>query len=275
MNQNRMLRIAVILLALGLFAGLAAAQGEPENCTDCHDTVGPAVLKTPHAKANNVKCSDCHGVHQGDEPSADNINSFRKPVAQDVVKTCTKCHTTIHANESTHAKTDRGCLNCHDMWHSEATTKARPIPADKLLKKTSVELCLPCHRKVGGEINKPYHHQQSRIAILCVNCHNPHKTDREIRSGDIDRKCAECHPETGGPFMYVHLGAQYRGCVECHAPHGSPYPNLLTRSTVRFLCLSCHPDTPSFHDQANPRFANCTSCHPAIHGSNVDHLFMN
>ena len=73
--------------------------------------------------------------------------------------------------------------------------------------------------------------------------------------------------------MYVHLGTQYRGCVECHTPHGSPYPNLLNRSTVRFLCLSCHANTPEFHDMSNPRFSNCTACHPAIHGSNASDTF--
>ena len=274
MNRNTTLRFCLILLGVGLFAGLAAAQAEADNCLDCHDTIGPAIIKTPHSKANNVQCSSCHGVHKGEEPSADNINTLKKPVAQDVFKVCTQCHTGFHANESTHAKTDRACLNCHDMWHSEATVKARPIPVGKLVKKDSVELCLPCHNDVRAAINKPYHHQQSRIANMCVNCHNPHKTEREIRvHEEIDRKCANCHPETGGPFMYVHLGTQYRGCVECHTPHGSPYPNLLNRSTVRFLCLSCHASTPEFHDMTNPRFFACTTCHPAIHGSNVSNTF--
>ena len=268
------MRVIILLaLALGFCAGFAAAQLGYDNCLGCHDPVGPAIVKTPHAKANGVLCSDCHGEHGG-PPAAENIRSLKKSPPQEVFQICTRCHTGFHANESTHAKTDRACLSCHDMWHTEATTAARPTPANQLVRKNSVDLCLPCHNKVRGEINKPYHHQQSRIANLCVNCHNPHKSDREIRAKDIDRKCAACHPETGGPFMYVHLGTQYRGCVECHNPHGSPYPNLLNRSTVRFLCLSCHTNAPPFVDLANPRYFNCSSCHPGLHGSNVSNKFL-
>ena len=170
------------LLALGivLCGGFAAAQLGYDNCLECHDPVGPAIVKTPHAKANRVLCSDCHGEHAGN-PAAENIRTLKQSPSPEVFKTCTRCHAGFHANESTHAKTGRACLSCHDMWHSEATTSARPTPANRLVRKTSVELCLPCHNRVRGEINKPYHHQQSRIAILCVNCTT--RTGATARSG--------------------------------------------------------------------------------------------
>lgn len=168
----------LLTLGLGLCCGFAAAQLGYDNCLGCHDPVGPAIVKTPHAKANGVLCSDCHGEHGG-PPSPENIRSLKKSPAREIFQTCTRCHTGFHANESTHAKTDRACLSCHDMWHSETTTAARPTPANRLVKKNSVE-----------------------------------------------------------------------------------------------LCLSCHTNAPPFVDLANPRYFNCSSCHPGLHGSNVSNKFL-
>ena len=53
---------------------------------------------------------------------------------------------------------------------------------------------------------------------------------------------------------------------------------MLTRSTVAQLCLECHSNItgttlgsqpPSLHDLRSPRYQNCTTCHTAVHGSNV------
>ena len=39
------------------------------------------------------------------------------------------------------------------------------------------------------------------------------------------------------------------------------------------LRLECHANVPSSHSFGTPRYANCQSCHAAIHGSNRDRLF--
>jgi len=127
--------------------------------------------------------------------------------------------------------------------------------------------------------------------MKCSDCHNQHggfmsKSLRNSVNGDS--ACVKCHSDKQGPFIYEHAPIKTEGCQACHTPHGSTNPKLLTRNTVKFLCLECHsnapgiPDTdgtgigvgtPSFHDINNPRYANCTICHFEIHGSNKDPFY--
>ncbi len=275
-----MKHLALIVLFVLTLAALPAAADEPTaetgytDCLVCHDGMDARLGKTPHGQANGVLCAHCHGVHQGDDPSAENIRTLRSPKPDEAFAVCVKCHTGYRRTESSHNENGTGCLSCHDMWHTEKTATARPTPAARLLPVKTLDACTPCHARQHAEIMKPYHHQASRIDNLCVQCHDPHRSRAEIRADKIDRKCARCHPDAAGPFLYKHLGTGSDGCRECHLPHGSTNPHLLTRSSTRFLCLSCHTDTPTFHDMGNPRFAQCTSCHNAIHGSNVSAKFM-
>jgi DmsE family decaheme c-type cytochrome len=265
-----------ILFVLVITAWAAAAETVDSgynDCLVCHDAMGARLVKTPHNLGNKVLCADCHGVHKGDDPSAENINTLKSPKPEDVFKLCAKCHTDFRPTNTSHSENGKGCLSCHDMWHTEKVAQARPTPAAHLLPVKTTDACTPCHTAQQAEIMKPYHHQASRIDNLCVQCHDPHRSRFEIRAEKIDRKCASCHPDAAGPFLYKHLGTESDGCRECHMPHGSTNPNLLTRSTTRFLCLSCHTDVPTFHDMSNPRFNQCTSCHSAIHGSNVSSKF--
>jgi DmsE family decaheme c-type cytochrome len=101
-----------------------------------------------------------------------------------------------------------------------------------------------------------------------------------------DSACVKCHSDKQGPFIYEHAPVKTEGCQACHTPHGSTNPKLLTRNTVKFLCLECHsntpgtpaeqgigPGTPSFHNLSLPRFQNCTTCHAMIHGSNASPVY--
>ena len=92
--------------------------------------------------------------------------------------------------------------------------------------------------------------------------------------------CLSCHAETcAGPFVFQHVTGSGGDCLSCHQPHGSNNPNMLQWARVDQLCLSCHSQTggpktygsqpPSFHDLTLPRYRNCTTCHVAVHGSNL------
>jgi len=269
------LMIAALLLLTFSLPALAAIDQEKgyDECLGCHDGVGPMILKTPHGAPGRALCSDCHGVHQSEDPSTENIVSLKKDGPGTVFKTCAKCHTQFRQAQSSHSSEGRACLSCHDMWHSEKTVKERPIPAERLLRDKTQKLCEPCHQRPAADFMKPYHHQASHVANRCAACHDPHLSKNELRGRKIDRKCGQCHPDAAGPFAFVHIGGKGQGCLECHQPHGSPNPHLLNRSSVRFLCLSCHTNLPAFHNQANPKYQQCTSCHGAIHGSNVSGLF--
>ena len=223
-----------------------------------------------------MDCETCHGpgdTHMED-PSPENIRSFRTTSAKEIVSTCGKCHTSMHALKSSHLSTGRACLECHTLGHTTAFTEQNQQPQQSLLKDVSSDLCTRCHAPIRAKMNRPFHHPSDEHDNVCLSCHNPHETRAELTRKAVDTKCASCHPEAGGPFMFVHLGTQNNGCSECHDPHGSTNANLLNRHTTRFLCLSCHTDTPTFHNQADPKFRQCTACHSAIHGSNMNKLFM-
>jgi predicted CXXCH cytochrome family protein len=94
-------------------------------------------------------------------------------------------------------------------------------------------------------------------------------------------QCADCHPDTEGPFVFEHPVSRVDGCVACHEPHGSPNRHMLKIQDVGALCYTCHAEVPQFHTGfspvAPPRFNEqtvCTNCHVTIHGSNLDPLFL-
>lgn len=274
MNRNSII-FAILCLLLTFCAAEAPARIGSDTCLGCHEDIQARIQKTAHFKPNPVECEDCHGPGgaHGDEPAATNIVTLKGTPAQKIMETCTRCHREYRSNYSSHTTTGRACLNCHDMWHSEKTVKSQLIPSDHLVTTKNWDQCLTCHRRQQAEFARPYHHQAGRFNNQCVACHDPHVTRKELRSKAIDEKCARCHPDFGGPFVYVHLGTQDKGCIGCHFPHGGTNPNLLNRNTTRFLCLSCHPDTPRLHNQANALYQQCTACHTAIHGSNFDPKF--
>ena len=258
------------------FALPVSADVGDDTCLECHDGVQAAIARTSHTMTNRVSCEACHGagdVH-AEDPTPSNILSYRNSSAKQVMATCNQCHSGRHALKSSHLSYGRACLECHSLGHSTAFTDEGKRPERALLKDASSNLCTRCHAPVKAKMNRPFHHPSDDFDNVCLSCHNSHESRAELQRKVVDNKCGTCHPEAGGPFMYVHLGTQNNGCSECHDPHGSTNPNLLNRSTTRFLCLSCHSDTPDFHNMADPKFRQCTTCHSAIHGSNTNNLFM-
>jgi DmsE family decaheme c-type cytochrome len=116
--------------------------------------------------------------------------------------------------------------------------------------------------------------------MQCYACHNPHgRGDGNLKQTAAgEPACLGCHTEKRGPFVFTHGALVAGDCRSCHEPHGSVNPKMLTRSTVAQLCLECHSNItgttlgsqpPSLHDLRSPRYQSCTTCHTAVHGSNV------
>jgi DmsE family decaheme c-type cytochrome len=132
---------------------------------------------------------------------------------------------------------------------------------------------------------KPFTHRPVTNVMECTSCHDPHgrpgkESLKLTRAGEPP--CLTCHTEKRGPFVFEHptgLSANAASnCESCHENHGSSNPKQLIRAQVSQLCLECHststPTTlgsqpPSFHNLSLPRYRNCTTCHVAIHGSNL------
>lgn len=191
---------------------------------------------------------------------------------------------------SSHTEADVVCNSCHQI-HRTATPK-------NLLAKEQRELCYTCHPAIRAQFSMPSKHRVNEGFMTCSDCHNPHGAfaptwrmahrPRMVNQAlGNEEACLKCHVEKRGPFVFEHAAVRVDGCESCHMPHGSPNARLLKRPVVLTLCLECHngagnvgprnsgvPLTPAFHNIANPRFQNCTTCHIRIHGSNTDPQFL-
>lgn len=270
------------------------AEGPPV-CADCHDQA-KSFPGNPHMRlpgvaarqpgAENAACVTCHGAgakhmdSSGEDKS--DIRVFRGRVGAEF---CASCHTSDkeHASfqSSVHASTEAvNCLSCHSVHSSEPKTP-------RLLKKKPTELCASCHpSEMASFRNKPFAHRIGRGGMECTSCHDPHgraieKALKLTRVGEVP--CLTCHAEKRGPFVFEHVAGVVGTCTTCHEPHGSSNNKRLIRARVDRLCLECHStlsaatlgsQPPSTHNISLPRWQNCTTCHVAVHGSNLSpHLF--
>lgn len=291
-----------------------AATGSPddyvgsESCKACHEDQFKNFAGTKHARLGNVAswkdkatgCESCHGpgkAHMEDATDPTKIISFKGKNSKQVSETCLTCHSGKEGHNNfrrgEHWRNDVGCTDCHSP-HSAPFDHAKPgstafvsnvseenaKPASTLrLKMSEPQLCMSCHTETKSQFSKPFHHKVLEGAMTCTSCHNAHG-GFESKQGKVavgaDAACIKCHGDKQGPFVFEHAPLKTEGCSACHTPHGSSNPKMLTRNSVRQLCMECHtqiadtdaPTTPSLHNQANVRYQNCTICHTAIHGSN-------
>ncbi len=197
---------------------------------------------------------------------------------------CTTCHAESSSHASfqlgVHASSDAvNCLTCHSIHKADSKSLHLNV-------QPTQELCQTCHPTQSASMrNKPFTHRPVQGLMDCTSCHDPHgrpgrETLKWTRAGELP--CLSCHSEKRGPFVFEHptgmSADSAANCVSCHEPHGSSNPKQLVRGRVDQLCLECHTritastlgsQPPSFHDLTQPRYRNCTTCHVAIHGSNL------
>lgn len=294
--------------------GLADDFVGSETCKACHEDQFKNFTGTKHAKLAEVAswkdkaqgCESCHGsgkahVEGGGDKSK--IISFAGKNSKEISETCLSCHSGKESHNNfrrgEHWRNDVGCTECHSP-HSAPfdkekagsasflnnVSRSNPNNASTLrLKASETQLCIGCHTETKAQFSKPFHHKVLEGTMKCSDCHNPHggfESKQTKLAVGTDAACIKCHSEKQGPFAFEHAPLKTEGCAACHSPHGSSNPKLLNRSTVRQLCFECHsviteqaaPNAPSFHNQANVRFLNCTVCHTTIHGSNASNRFL-
>ncbi|MFQ5737566.1 MAG: cytochrome c3 family protein [Acidobacteriota bacterium] len=254
-----------------------------DTCEVCHDEEAQSLRRSPHWAIYRLKpeaeqsrvCESCHGPgsQHVDDPSNPLLN-FRDGSTQKRTEACRSCHAQQGARHNVHLRAGLACDSCHTSGHGVSSNGEEEGSnfTDPLLIQAEAPLCASCHAEQKAEMQLPFRHRTLDGALLCSGCHDPHGQSLQRTSVSLipDRTCLDCHTEKEGPFVFEHLASTVTGCMSCHAPHGSTNPRLLVRSDVRFLCLECHSETPTFHDLTRDRFQNCTLCHTAIHGSQVD-----
>ncbi len=264
-----------------LFADASQFAGS-DTCGACHDKLAAGFARSMHFTAtaptgvtlHTAGCESCHGPGKAHAESADpskiiNPSSISRAQSSAV---CLRCHESgqevSHFSTSQHMANGVGCVDCHSVH--------QPERREKSLKMQSTTLCYSCHIDIRPQFSRPFHHPVNEGLLSCADCHNTHgePLGRELRSvAGQTTVCYKCHTEKAGPFAFEHAPVKTEGCSICHTPHGSSNPRLLRRAQMNLLCLECHTDIPSFHNQAQ-RYQACTLCHSAVHGSDTDRYLL-
>jgi predicted CXXCH cytochrome family protein len=214
---------------------------------------------------------------------------------------CLLCHISSKQQDffehSTHAAHGMSCDQCHTA-HLVTEVKDQSLGGlsypqghffqvpqlpdevrwlhSSLLKESEPKLCFGCHGTVQAEFALPMHHRVPEGLVKCTDCHNPHGSLNRVSLNKPNfQSCVNCHAEKRGPYIYEHASVKVEGCTACHTPHGSTNRMLLVRREGRQICLQCHT---GFHAQAAAPHSRlgfqtsgeCTRCHTAVHGSNLD-----
>ncbi len=284
-----------------------------ESCATCHEDQFKAFSDTKHAKLSKLDswkgkvqgCESCHGpgkAHLEDATDLTKIISFKDKSSKVISESCLTCHSGDAEHKkfrrSDHWRNNVGCTDCHTAHGAEShktqvgsvtlagiDSENKPGPATTaMLKVSEPQLCIKCHTETKSQFSLPFRHKVLEGQMKCSDCHNAHG-DFELKNARVaiggDSSCVKCHSDKKGPFVYEHLPTTVEGCATCHNTHGSTNPKMLKRGQVRQLCLECHssifddiaPNVPSFHNQANARYQNCTVCHVTIHGSQTHPAF--
>ena len=278
------------------------------ECKTCHQDIWSSFYKNPHFKSlasgkeppELTACEGCHGPAKAHIQAGGGRATIRfaftimKP--KEIIDRCLTCHAKdfnrANIRRSEHTEHDVACTECHSNHH--------PVTVKNLLAKSQPDACYGCHADIQAQFDLPSKHRVNEGFMSCTDCHNPHggftptfgmgQTSRMLnQSHGNDQPCVKCHVEKRGPFLFEHETGQEDGCISCHKPHGSENAKLLARPAVAQLCLECHTGNGDFgvrstrgvtdpdhatHSLIDPHYQRCTSCHVAIHGSNVHYRFL-
>jgi DmsE family decaheme c-type cytochrome len=293
----RILTFAAVAGLLWLTGDYAAAQqanaaAAATVCRACHADSFASVARSPHSvidsaswqdhRDDGLSCTACHGdvTEHISRAGRGPVFAFDEESSLSQANACNSCHADSHPQyaASPHARAGITCTDCHSVHESagfgSALLKVSARAAQDLRPQSAV--CADCHSATFAEFELNERHRLETLD--CASCHDSHAPQsRSLLGGFRQQACAECHLDKLGPFVFEHQASRVEGCIACHSPHGSPNRHLLNHQSTGELCFTCHANVPQFHSGfapvGPPRFGldtQCTNCHVAIHGSNLD-----
>jgi DmsE family decaheme c-type cytochrome len=153
------------------------------------------------------------------------------------------------------------------------------IDLKKLPAQAKSLICLKCHTANATfnlhNWNAGAHNVND---VSCSDCHNIHMgPDLTVRKEELENMCQRCHEEVKAEFtLPSHHPVQEKQvfCTGCHDAHGSISDKMLTKSTIKETCTTCHADKegPFVFEHAD-NTEDCSSCH-SPHGS-VNNFLLN
>jgi len=273
-----------------------------QSCFPCHLEEFRQWEKTPHSKAfitltsrgkeEDSKCLVCHSLGYGFESGFKNLDET--PMLTNVQ--CESCHGpgSLHINEKFEiiewetGKSERVCLECHDLGssekhgrkcdecHTDFAKHLNTIQKKKsILRNPEKEICTECHDERN---DRDFNFSTGYRAIL----HMPVVVKIEE---DLHREKANVVLLQSAPKLKVSSYVGNEACKDCHkkeynswttTKHAKSFETLKKtneQKTVR--CLRCHTTgygkASGFLDEQitpNLRGVGCESCH----GPGKDHI---
>ncbi|HEY0548510.1 MAG TPA: cytochrome c3 family protein, partial [Verrucomicrobiae bacterium] len=235
------------------------------SCSTLERPIAPPPEIPGASFVGNAACADCHSKYT-------RIFSASP-------------HARLHV-ETAKMPGSSGCESCHGPGSTHVAVGGG---AGKFIVNPGrdPQACFTCHLEVHVEFNLPQHHPVREGKMNCVQCHDPHGQDIMKPAGGLamarlNEQCASCHRAQSKRVVFEHEALR-EGCTTCHAPHGSVNRKLLVQADPN-LCLRCHAQLPTKEGNKNRIIigkkdhttyltrGTCwtSTCHTAVHGSNVD-----
>lgn len=248
---------------------------EIKGCMVCHSEVREEYTKSIHY-SEMIDCDACHGGNKDvlDVKGAHSRNFVGKPKKKDIIKICSKCHsspqfmkpygipfdqeilyyTSEHGesfkkgNEEVAICTD--CHGIHDIMDSKnINSKTNILNLPKTCGRCHSNFNLMKKYKISSDVvleyNLSLHSERLKEGNLnaptCKDCHGTHgATSPGV--GEIEKVCGRCHVKQKENFLkskhyevWKNLG--YGECEICHENH-------LVKKTSHNLwkekCILCH-----------------------------------
>ncbi len=181
-------------------------------------------------------------------------------VARNGCLSCHAPHNAQGANSLLRVADDTACLTCHN-----GGSNVSPPPANVL-----AEMAAPKYGHSFSPGNSPHHTHESALLnqnrhVTCVDCHNPHSTDRvaSFPAAPVIRPSQALVmgvSAADGVTSVIPAVNQYENCLRCHGTSTSKQ-SVVTFGYLPFRVLSAS-------DPLNviPQFsATATSSHPVTH----------
>jgi nitrate/TMAO reductase-like tetraheme cytochrome c subunit len=234
--------VALAVVALAAFVGVARATDTSNFCNGCHEMTPFYEAWTQGGHKTDAQCIDCH-VNAGFFPRLGHKfialgevwahftgnTDFPRPVPADVPdRRCVKCHPKVNTtalpasfSHEMHAK-QGPCQMCHATVGHNVTAEALQAagiysPANAALRATVTTTGVAAAG--GGKANIPGH-----VPVACSQCHDM-----------AAMGCPSCHKPPHEP----------RGnCVLCHAPgpkFAFNHPQTQMPNWQSIPCKKCHP----------------------------------
>ncbi|MBI5814766.1 MAG: hypothetical protein HZB29_04065 [Nitrospinae bacterium] len=271
-----------------------------ERCVTCHKK------EDVHKGALGDKCENCHGASDWKKVRF-NHDKTRYPLrGKHLEQRCEVCHPAGAKGSYKVARFD-SCQaeGCHDVaarglvhgdqfkgrkceeCHTEAGWKSLLFKHEsaaykgfKLKGKHAKAECATCHRQTAETVK--YKAGHVRVLYKPINtsrcdnqwCHDTPKRGAVHGVQFKDRRCDECHDESGWkPGLFKHESSSYKGyklegahakvkCQDCHYKDGAGMQVFRPIDTKRCATANCHDSEKrgAIHGRQFDA-ANCGDCH--------------